>query len=328
MLRTLTWVVLFILVAVVPAWSLDLTPFAVRNLSPPALVHGLTSAEPARLNLPGQVSVRLGFDLANSASLSQTDTEKIRMDGETTVMTIGMRYGLTDRLQIGFDLPWISHSEGSLDSFIQNWHDFFGLPNGDRDNLPDDNLNYSYEGGHGDSFLLDRQTSGLADIKMFLAWQWLAENDLAVSLHGALKAPTGEADDLTGSGAWDAALALSAQRDFAGARGDISIWGGLGANWLGEGDLVADRGEDWAASGWTGIGWGPLDWLAFKLQADAHSALYDSKLAQLGDPALILTMGGTLALGQRTTLDMGVGEDLAVSASPDVTFHLGLAHKF
>jgi hypothetical protein len=39
-------------------------------------------------------------------------------------------------------------------------------------------------------------------------------------------------------------------------------------------------------------------------------------------------MGGTLGLGERTSLDIGVGEDLSVNASPDVTFHFQLAHEF
>jgi hypothetical protein len=77
-----------------------------------------------------------------------------------------------------------------------------------------------------------------------------------------------------------------------------------------------------------GVGWNPLEWLALKLQVDGHSALYASELDELGDPALILIMGGTLGLGDNTSLDIGVGEDLAVNASPDVTFHLGLSRQF
>jgi len=64
------------------------------------------------------------------------------------------------------------------------------------------------------------------------------------------------------------------------------------------------------------------------LQVDSHSALYDSELDELGNPPLILTLGGTLGFSDRTSLDIGVGEDLAVNASPDVTFHLNLFHKF
>ena len=44
--------------------------------------------------------------------------------------------------------------------------------------------------------------------------------------------------------------------------------------------------------------------------------------------AVMLTMGGALGLSEKTLLEISVGEDLNVNASPDVTFHLNLAHRF
>ena len=128
--------------------------------------------------------------------------------------------------------------------------------------------------------------------------------------------------------AWDLSLALSAQRDFPLGEGKGSLWGGFGGTWLGDGDVLEDEVEDFAANGWLGAGWAPAHWLALKLQIDSHTALYDSDLTELGDPAVILTMGGTLGFGERTALDIGIGEDLNVNASPDVTFHLNLTHEF
>lgn len=327
-LRILACLFLFSAAASSPAWAVELTPFAVRNISPPSLVHGLAAAEPARLNDRGRLSARLGFDLANNATYNRSGDETILLDGETTVTTLGLRYGIADRLQVGVDLPWVRHSGGFLDNFIRNWHDFFGLPNGDRDELADDNLNYSYPADRGDGFLIDDTTSGPGDHRILLAWQWLAGKQLAASLHGSVKAPTGDADDLTGSAAWDVSVALSLQRDFPLSRGEAAIWGGVAASWLGNGEVLEDAAEDWAANGWLGAGWSPLDRLALKLQLDAHSALYDSDLDELGTPALIMTLGGTLGLSDRTSLDIGVGEDISVNASPDVIFHLELAHRF
>lgn len=327
-LRLLCFALLVTVTTALPARAVELTPFAVRNFAPFALVHGLPVAEAARLNQPGQVTARLAFDLASNATLNESGNEAILLDGESYVTTVGLRYGVTERLQIGLDVPWVAHNQGSLDSFIEDWHRFFGLPNGDRSKLPDDELTYAYASGNGDSLLLDDETSGVGDLRLLAAWQLLTNEQLAVSLLASLKAPTGDADDLTGSGAWDASIALSAQRDFPLARGRAALWGGLGGSWLGGGEVLDDRVEDWAASAWLGAGWSPLSWLALKLQLDGHSALYDSDLGELGDPALMLTMGGTIGFSERTCLDIGVGEDLSVDASPDVTFHLNLAHKF
>lgn len=327
MTHLLMFACLWVLTAA-PVWALELEPFRVRNLSPTAFVHALPAAESARLAEPGAYTAFLTLDLASNASLSSRGGEQIILDGETLVSTLGLRYGLGGRLQVGFDLPWVKHDKGSLDSFISDWHDFFSLPDGDRDDLPEDELTFVYFRNGDERLNLDRPADGLGDLRLLLAWQLTAGEQTATALQASLKAPTGDADKLTGSEGWDASLALAFDRRVPLTQGQAAIWGGLGCSWLASGKVLAAQSEDWAANAWLGAGWSPLDWLALKLQLDAHTALYDSALTELGDPALILTMGGSLGLGKATTLDIGVGEDLAVNASPDVTFHLGLTHHF
>ena len=311
-----------------PSQALDLTPFPVRNFSPTALVHGLSIAETPHLLPTGKTTLHTSFDLASHATLDTSSSEAILLDGESYIATLGLRYGLSDTLQVGIDLPWVWHSEGFMDSFITDWHDFFGLSNGDRNSLKDDQLNYIYFQNGEERLRLQDEVNGLGDLRLQLAWQFKSTEQSAFTLQTQIKAPTGDADKLTGSEAWDVSLALSAQRDFSIGNGQGALWGGFGVSWLGDGEVLEEAVEDFAASGWLGAGWSPLDWLALKLQVDSHTALYDSNLNELGEPAVILTMGGTLGLGEQTSLDIGVGEDLNVNASPDVTFHLRLAHRF
>ena len=327
-LRILVYSIFLTASTALPVWSLEVTPFQVRNFSPTALVHGLSIAETPHLLPAGATSLKTSFDLANNSSLSTRTNEGILLDGESYIATLGMRYGLSDTLQVGIDLPWVWHSEGFMDGFISDWHDFFGLPDGDRDKLQDDQLNYLYYRDGKEHLNLQDETNGFGDLRLQLAWQFKSTDQSAFTLQTQLKAPTGNANKLTGSEAWDLSLALSAQRDFPLGKGQGALWGGFGVSWLGDGEVLEDEVEDYAANGWMGAGWVPLNWLALKLQIDSHTALYDSNLTELGDPAVILTMGGTLALGEKTLLDIGVGEDLNVNASPDVTFHFQLAHKF
>jgi len=309
--------------------AFDFVPFRARNLAPPALVRTLATAEPARLVAPGAYRAYVDLDLASNATLSGKNGEQIQLDGETLVATLGVRRGLGKRLQIGFELPWIRHDSGSLDGFIDNWHDFFGLPNGDRDQLADDQLTYRYLRNGEELLNLDRSASSLGDLRLQLGWQ-LADSELtAAALHLSLKLPTGAADKLTGSEAWGASLALALERSWlldAGA--STAVWGGLGTGWLGDGKLLATQARNWTASAWFGAGWSPLQWLAFKLQLDSRTPLYDSELTELGSPSLLLTMGGTLGLGEQTSLDLAVGEDLGVKTAPDVTFQLALSRSF
>ncbi|MBW2476861.1 MAG: DUF3187 family protein [Deltaproteobacteria bacterium] len=326
--RTCACLPFVFIVTACSAWGLELTPFAVRNFSPPAIVHGLPIAETARLLNAGQVSARVSLDLSNIATDNTAKDELIYLDGETHVVTAGLRYGINDQLQLGLDLPWVSQSEGFLDSFIKDFHDWFGLPDGDRKDMENDQIEYLYQRNGDTRLFLDDEVDGLGDIRLLLAWQYARSDNSAVALQAQVKLPTGDADKLTGSEAFDVALSLSAQRDFPLSIGQGAVWAGAGISYLGDGDVIEDDVEDFAASGWLGSGWQPLDWLALKLQLDVHSALYDSDLTELGDPAVILTMGGSIGIGEKTFLDLGVGEDLNINASPDVTFHLALQHQF
>ena len=92
-LRILIYLILVTLSSALPTWGVELTPFSVRNLSPPALIKSLPVAESVRLNQPGQFSVRFGFDISNIASDNDWTDEEIVLDGETYVATLGLRYG-------------------------------------------------------------------------------------------------------------------------------------------------------------------------------------------------------------------------------------------
>jgi len=329
-MKTLFAALLLILVAGIanPCSALDLVPFPVRNLSPTALVHGLPVAESAKLLDTGNKALITQFDLANNCALNIKNNEATLLDGTTYIATLGLRYGIRDDLQVGIDLPWVWHAEGFLDGFISDFHDFFSLSNGDRDKLEDDQLDYLYYKDGEERLRLQDETDGLGDLRLQLAWQFKETEKSSFALQSQLKVPSGDADKLTGSEAWDIALSLSAQRDLLYGDDQGAIWGGFGFTWLGSGEFIEEEVEDYAVSGWLGTGWRPINWLVLKLQLDGHTALYDSELTELGDPTAILTMGGTLGLNDKTTLDIGIGEDLAVYTSPDVTFHLRLTHRF
>ena len=93
---------------------------------------------------------------------------------------------------------------------------------------------------------------------------------------------------------------------------------------------MPDQQKNWAGFGSLGLGWQtPLSWLALKVQADAHTPFYrDSELKELGANSVQLIAGGTLYLSGKTSLDIGVGEDLAVGTAPDVSFYLTLRTRF
>src|SRR5690606_20243831 len=111
------------------------------------------------------------------------------------------RLGLGYGWEVGLVLPYLQHSGGGLDGFIENWHDVWNLPDGGRPQAPRDVLQYRYS--RDGAVLLDvrESQSGLGDVQLQAAYQ-LWQNDRSVAaLAATVKLPTGDAARLTGAGA-------------------------------------------------------------------------------------------------------------------------------
>jgi hypothetical protein len=107
------------------------------------------------------------------------------------------------------------------------------------------------------------------------------------------------------------------------------MYGGIAAVFLGDcdGELAAVQ-NNFALAGRAGIGWQATKLIQLKLQLDAESALYDSGLKEMGDPALQLVMGGSLTFTEDVYLDISVAEDVNTSTAADVAFQMALVVTF
>jgi hypothetical protein len=107
------------------------------------------------------------------------------------------------------------------------------------------------------------------------------------------------------------------------------LYGAAGGMALTDGDVLKDQQRNLAAFGSLGLGWSPLQWLALKVQADAHTSFYTgSNLKQVNSGSVQLVSGGTIGFSENTFLDLGVSEDVLVDTAPDVVFHLALRSRF
>ena len=142
---------------------MEINPFRTTNQSPLAAIHPLPADSDSVVTPKGRLSSALSFDLASSYTPASTAGERILLDGESYRWTLSFRYGLTDTAEVGIELPWVMHGGGFLDSFIIDWHDAFGLPQGGRDNAPKNRLSYNYANSGEQRLLLDDSGSGIGD---------------------------------------------------------------------------------------------------------------------------------------------------------------------
>jgi hypothetical protein len=300
-------------------------PFNVRNQHPLAMLYGLPAALPARLPSAGGGRAGLAAHWANFAVSEASGRFAHTLDGEVVETRLEATYGLTERVALHGEVAFRSLGGGSLDGAIEDFHDTFGLPNGSRGNLPEDELLMSYAVDGETAWQLERDASGVADVPLALGYQLHASDRSALAGWLSVKLPAGSVEDLTGSGAVDVALSLAGERRI-GERGQAFAQVNLA--WLGEGDLLPALQEDLAWSLLAGASWNAWRGLDLTAQLDANSAVLDSGLDDFDGGALVLTFGGTWRTTGGWHFDLGMSEDIQADASPDVVFNFAARRDF
>lgn len=316
-----------------PAQGMEITPFRTGDMSPLAQIHGLPVPDSARILPRHGAEATLSTDLANNFAIDESERDAVAFDGETYRLALDLRYGFAEGVEGGIEIPAVAHAGGFLDDFVEWFHSVFGFTTGGRDEFPRDRLLYLYRRDGSERLRMEDGGAGIGDIRLtggVRLYDDQAEAPRALALRGALKLPTGATDRLRGSGGFDFSLWLAASDDYRlGSWGHLTLFANAGGTVMGDGKVLKDQQRNLAGFGTLGFGWSPADWIAFKVQTLWHSPLYQgSGLRELANGSLVITSGGTLALAERTTLDIGVSEDLSVKTSPDVVFHFALRRRF
>src|SRR5690606_22597059 len=178
----------------------------------------------------------------------------------------------------------------------------------------------------GPFFALNERARGLGDVQLSLGRIVGANGNYYLA--GTVKLPTGDEALLAGSGSTDWSLTLLRSSQTVFRDKPAAFFWGVGALGIGDPERIDYDANSAAFLGMFGGSLKPWPRLGFKLQADIHTALYDSRLKELGDPGVQVTLGGWREIGASGVFEFAVNEDLAVSTSPDVVLHLTLRWAF
>jgi hypothetical protein len=310
-------------VPVLPAIASE--PLYAKNLSPVAGLLGLPSQRSADTAQAGGFTLDLHTSIASHYVSRDNAAEAVNLDGETLRFALEARYGLAENWELALEAPWLEHSEGNLDSLINNWHDFWGMSDGGRSEAPEDVLDYRYRGPQA-QFALTDEASGLGDITLSLSHAFYRAEGQVASVVLGYKFATGEEDDFLGSGADDAYIALR----YSGQHlSDLPLsWHGqVGYLRAGSVDALGDAQERDLWFGGVAVDWALAPAWSLIAQVDAHAAPMDSGLDALGDEAIMLTVGGRWRFARAWALDISVVEDIQVETSPDVIFQASLRYR-
>lgn len=300
-----------------------------RNQNPFLQIFGLPPFQSANLAAEGETKYDLIFDLVSHAEDGENMFEEVTVDGESYFLTLSLRRGIWQKLELGIDVPLVGHAGGFMDSAIENWHDLLGLSNARRDGARNE-LNFRYSANGDDLYALDSPTFGIGDIQLTAATPLRrpGENgDLAVAVRSSIKLPTGEADELRGSGATDLSLGLHASDKWTVWQRDLDVSGFAGVLLLGEGDVLADIQRSTVPYGGIAAAWWMTERFAITTQLYAQGEYFDSDLDELGGSSLQLAAGFDYRLQSNgLSLLFSIVEDAAPSrtTTPDFGVHFSI----
>lgn len=310
----------------------QISPFATTNYSPLVHVFGLPPIPDVNLlgNKLGRWSIR--EDQSSHFAASSSSNEFALFDGESKRTTLSYFSSVRGRHQWQINIPYIEYNGGDLDSFIEGWHSVFNFPKGSRDKYVQDDLWYFYQRDGVTELNIEKPQSGIGDIILISQWQLnyaQRGNSARHSLFASLKLPTGNDDSLLGSGSFDVSFGFAGNEPFqvSGYRAHWYLSSGLLLP--GSARYLAAFQNDVVFFGGLGAGLPLSKSLIAKAQLDGHSAFYSgTHIAEVGQEALQLTLGGELRFDRQWRVDFGLSEDLVVNASPDITLHLGFYSGF
>lgn len=189
-------------------------PFPVRNFQAlDQLVLGMPGDRAAVLR-KGDFDVRL--EVANTATISRDSEEQaeVTMKFETIRSGLFLRYGLTDRLEFGAELPVLHRYRGFMDGAIKGVESATTGVAPARKALQDTGYAFNISSGGRTLFQGSEGAVGLGDLSLFGKYQVLRETSSlpALSVRLAVKAPTGDTSQVFGSGHPDVGIGLAMEK--------------------------------------------------------------------------------------------------------------------
>ena len=302
-------------------------PLRVRNLSPVAQLYGIPRIVGAH-TLKGDLEASFNFEAANNFQSESKEGTFAFFDGESYVASWRIRDDFADNWEWGLEIPWVVHTPGSLDGLVDEFHELFGLPDGERSLAPRGRLDY-FLSSQGEVFAdFSDSRRELGDARAFLGRQMFADERGALALRGQVKFATGDVKDLSGSGGND--ISVWGEYEYAWQIGDASalrltLAGGI--SHLGEGDLLPDDQETWVHFGHLGVQVPLTKRIEFHAQLDAHSDLLSTGNPLVANGGVLGTLGGRIGVTERLWVDLAIIEDLNAESASDVVFQILLGSR-
>lgn len=186
-------------------------PIASRNQNPVYLQTLSLMPQRAEVLPEGVLEARIDSAYSNMFEREQNARADLNLDMEFWRLAIRTDYGVKPGLQVGIEIPLVNFWGGFLDAFIQDFHSFFGLPDGGRNLVPNGEFHYSFAADGRTRLDFPSTRLGLGDISLRIKGQLTGEDDdlPAIAWFSELKFPTGKRSRGWGNGSLDLGFGMA-----------------------------------------------------------------------------------------------------------------------
>lgn len=305
-----------------------LGPFPYRSLMPLNLLFPHPPPEKAEVLEAGRTGASWNTMYGSSLVIDEKKGDFMHVDGEFLRTAVGLRHGLGSGIEVGFEIPYLHYTSGFLDSFIEDWHDFWGFSQGKRDQNPNKQYEVLYQ-HEGRTFLASREDGfHLGEIPLYLKVGLVdpKEEDYGLAARAFVELPTGSESKGFGSGKVDGGAGLLAQTNFSPS------WAGyMSVDHVIRSDPDDFEGLEAANVTHASLGVEKAFFRSFAvvLQTDYQTQpLRSVHLKEFGDPEWTVTASFGWRLGRETMLKFSFTEDITTDSTPDFVVGMSLSTVF
>ncbi len=293
-----------------------------RALGPIKLQFGLPTAA-SRLTTPSE----LQFSLVHSNIFmgGTVEDERLVLDGESSQLSLRFRQRINQCWQFNVDGSVLSHRAGWFDKTLDQWHQFFHLPDAQRDEWPVNDFQYLYSlNGETQSTLAPG--TGLGDMQVQLQHTLGCAEQAPIVRYG-IKLALGDSKQFFGSGGVDAFVDVQSAWRRSQKFNRVQWAGSVGVLGVGGHDLIA-QSQSVVAFGVLGMNVDLNARTQLVAQFDWHSAMFQSGLRELKEPGLALSLGLRYRTRHGGAWELSFAEDAAVDTVPDIVVRLAWVSRF
>ncbi|MDQ6997861.1 MAG: DUF3187 family protein, partial [Mariprofundus sp.] len=198
--RSIAWL-FFVLYSCGHVYAADmLSPLPVRNLDPAMMRLFDPTPDSALRSYDHSWSFELNQHYATLYQYDQLPNAQLLIDMELYVVEPVIRFALSDSLEMSVRTPLIVPSSGIFDDAIQNFHGWFNMPNGGRQNRPNNSFAYALNHKQGAQWQA-RNKWEVGNVELSARYNVAGNEYWAIAGLAAVKFPTASKSRGWGSGA-------------------------------------------------------------------------------------------------------------------------------